>query len=321
MRTSLSCLLIVFMLGAVGCGDDEYSDGESSNSASGGDTGGVMGAGDTLPGEDTGITHDDTSEADTGLSDTAAAEDTRGRETGVIDTDISDTDVEDTSWPDCGGVPEDASACGEDTWGEADALPDAPDVADASDGVDGGGQCAEEAPATQEVSVTLHNVGESARYLTLSGQGCDPFEVRPVGGERLPLQVGYLCGCECPAPPAPAVAEIVRLEPGQSHTVTWDARALDVCQRETDCEDWTVYEPDGHPQPVAPGEYVMAFGWSEALPPHCAEEDGEVSCDPWSASDPFGSIGLQELCPDVERVEVSLTLPESGDVMVSENVP
>ncbi|MEL6179358.1 MAG: hypothetical protein AAFS10_10410 [Myxococcota bacterium] len=230
------------------------------------------------------------------------------------DTDVvaEDTGQPDVPPPDCGGLAEDEASCGDDT------------DTDLMDEVDTGTEalCLQSEPSVQEVSVELVNTSDTVRYLLTEGTLCDPFEVRhhDNAGPSM-LAPGYVCGCECPAPPPVSAQRFVRLEPGQSHTLYWDARVLDTCQVAYDCIEWTAYEPSGSPQQAAPGAYTLTFGVVDLLPQHCFEEGDGVFCDPWVDGWGEGSGPYQVLCPDVDRVDVEVMLPVSGDVTVRARVP
>ncbi len=154
-------------------------------------------------------------------------------------------------------------------------------------------------PAVLEVSVELVNDTDETFYFVDSAMWCLPFGISS-GGQDRRLGVGPQCGCECPSPPPPEILTL-GLEPGQSHTLTWDGRALAAftrvvsCQGEPYFEDSCAFDDDGSLQPVEPGPIAMTIPLFTAELP----------------MPKMGQYGLLDTCPGDASFNVDFELGET----------
>ncbi|MFH1808037.1 MAG: hypothetical protein ABIJ09_04790, partial [Pseudomonadota bacterium] len=181
----------------------------------------------------------------------------------------------------CGPLPAPASDAGT----AVDAGPgDAGDDPDATKGCPNADPVVQALASTSSVTFEVTNQGANTVYLVTSGWFCDAYAITTTSGSALPQQVGFNCGCECPNPGAPEASGFVTLEPGQSHSVTWDARRLVTYNSPVDCaaQGWGDFCADavaGARQPVAQGPYAARFGYVEAIPEGCSDDgSGQIFC-------------------------------------------
>jgi hypothetical protein len=176
--------------------------------------------------------------------------------------------------------------------------------------------CAAATPSRQIVHVTVENASAADRWLATQGQYCDPFAV-----SNLTLSLGYICGCECPAPPAAAATYYVYLASGQSTRFDWDARALDDCTQTVDCSMSRppIMVADGRLQPLGAGEYTLTVAYERSAPSAqgCVKHsNGDYQCfPPWSPGNQATPIA--SLCASGATARAPLTLPPSGPVSIT----
>lgn len=233
---------------------------------------------------------------------------------------------------DAGPGPLDIGIDGDVDAGPLDIGVDAGDSGDVFDGtVEDAGGCPEEGEhpegeaSFQQVTFIVTNSDEVPLYIAVWGWFCDVWGIKTAAGTRLPLTLGFECGCECANPGSPGVERYLRLEPGQSYTFSWSGLRLATYTSYYDCNpdgwgDYCVETTAGVPVRVAAGDYVLDLGYVDQLPDGCWEEpSSEVWCDQG-----YGYGGdwydmpssPQEICPDMLTRTTGFTLPESGDVEV-----
>jgi hypothetical protein len=188
--------------------------------------------------------------------------------------------------------------------------------AGASTGSGGASTCdglAEE-PSTQTVEVVLTNGAAVDRYVMVGASGCDSFIVERMGEsgyEVVPQSVGYQCGCECPAPGPPGPTALQHIAPGDSLTLTWDARELEGCVEEIDCQESYGFEGTamvayGFPVPAPSGEYRLTYRIYETPPDYCTSPGEDYGCVPDQTAS----------CEADLTAEATFTLEDTGDVSI-----
>jgi hypothetical protein len=186
--------------------------------------------------------------------------------------------------------------------------------------------CAAATPSRHTVHVTVENDSAGDRWLITQGEYCDPFSV-----SNLTLSLGYVCGCECAAPPPAGAKYYVHLASGQSTSFDWDARALDDCTMTIDCsaQGWTqtppVTIPAGQPRPVPAGAYAVTVAYERSAPsmPGCVQlTNGDYQCyppAPRSAGSP-PATSPASICPSGATVHAPFSVPPSGAVSVTVSI-
>lgn len=193
------------------------------------------------------------------------------------------------------------------------------DVLD-EDGQQQGITCTENPPvgrtSTQTVTFTLQNPSTEPIWVPTSGFFCDTWAIQ--GMKR---NLGWECGCECPNPGPPHIERLEQLDPGETYTITWDARRLVPYTAPFDCFSigWEGYicVQEGAQQPVEAGDYTFVVGALTALPTDCGDNgDGTASCG--SQGGGFDELppSVQRLCDDMSTASKTFALPASGDVDV-----
>jgi hypothetical protein len=235
-------------------------------------------------------------------------------------TTLTSTPEADASTPLDAGVG-DSSDAGIDTSIEStDAAGDTSIVADTAPA------CAPaNAPSSQNVEIVVTNSGTADRYLVTAGTWCDPYSISSSQKAALFLNLGFQCVCECPNPGAPGPSTLHRLAPGESFSLTWDARALTTCTESIDCATmgWpglgTAHELIGGKTPALPGLYWVSVGALTALPHGCAGDGTTFGCQANVGGNPSGTTpsAIQTSCPAEVSASASFTLPTSGDVSVA----
>jgi hypothetical protein len=200
-----------------------------------------------------------------------------------------------------------------------DARPDSADDSD-TDGPPPTIEKPQAIPARQQVTFRLTNGTSAPRYLGVQGNFyCAAFGISQ-GSTSLTMAMGYQCGCECPPPPGPHIANYWVISPQQTKDVVWDARALtsyvaysDSCAR-SGSPSMSVSIIAAVWQPVGPGTYKVTLTLDSALPTNCTTADEIVTC-PWPSAGGFGGNG-GGICPSGATVAASFDLPDSGDIIV-----
>lgn len=170
-----------------------------------------------------------------------------------------------------------------------------------------------EVPSSQTVTFDVTNTSTLAVYVMTEGTFCDAFDV---GVSR---NLGFQCGCECPPPPKPHGRVYVRVDPGMSHTITWDARALVEVPYTEHCalpvSDQTAPRVAGVPQPAVPGSYSVDVAYETTIPDGCSVNGMFLECDTLEPAEETPPL-VAELCPATQLESVAFTLPATGDVTV-----
>jgi len=177
--------------------------------------------------------------------------------------------------------------------------------------------CPAEAASTQEVKFAITNGASSDRWIVLRGAFCTAYSI-----DRLAIEMGFQCGCECPNPGSPRVETYRRIAPGTTYELTWDARALVTCEEPLDCSEWgpsTTPQKTtrGFLQPVKAGTYTATIAFEESLPSRCTVSGDDANCS-WTYGGYTGSLpgAIASRCEATKTVNATVTLATSGDVVV-----
>lgn len=203
---------------------------------------------------------------------------------------------------------------------------------DSGVGSDAGGAKADASPPPTEVpsaqTVTFHitNASNADRYIVVRGNNCTSAEIDRLsdGGQTLiPTELGYQCPCECPMPGAALPTAFQRLRPGESVTMTWDARGLTTWRQGTLCYDGPSPSPrpsssvTGVLRPVEAGTYRITLGVELSLPAGCngSGTGPEYPCDISYASNDMSELAPR--CTTSSIATVDFSLPTFGDVQAT----
>lgn len=179
-------------------------------------------------------------------------------------------------------------------------------------------------PPTEQpsrVSVRFELSGGSGFAVT-RGRSCRTFEIERVtdgGFERVPLDLGASCVCECSPPGAPSSIELAPVSVA-TRVIPWDGRQMVSVTRTIDCStrSFTVHgratEIVGALQPLPAGRYRVSVAVVDAAPSGCQKLMEGYWCPPSNATAtiPAGSYAL---CPG-RRVSTEFDLPSEGAVTV-----
>ncbi len=169
----------------------------------------------------------------------------------------------------------------------------------------------------------------SSGFAVIRGRSCRTFEVeREVSDgryERVPLDLGVTCVCECPSPGAPASIGLTPLAATPPYAFTWDGRQMVWVERTIDCATrsfsvrGTATERVGALEPLPAGRYRVSVAVVDTVPRGCMELMDGYWCPPenTAGAPPQGPFAL---CPG-RRVTTAFELPESGDVTVRVTAP
>jgi hypothetical protein len=237
----------------------------------------------------------------------------------------------------CGGVTASGAIDASDAGASGSTVTDANGSVDARDAsnrgagdagtgdsdADGAATCPEsDVPARQTVQIVVTNSSPFDRYLITGGTFCDPFSVSFSHQAALPLAVGFQCICECAPPPLPGPSALRRLMPGDSTTLSWDARSLTTCTATVDCasQGWpgvpNKTQTVGALRPVQTGPYDVSVYALHAVPKGCQGNGTVIDCLP-SGGGPGGTFpAIQTSCPADIAATGSFVLPTSGDIQV-----
>jgi hypothetical protein len=179
----------------------------------------------------------------------------------------------------------------------------------------------------QSVRLVVTNTQAADRFLITRGNYCDPFAVSFSQEAPMALSMGFQCLCECPSPGPARPGALRRLAPGESFTLSWDARSLTTCTEPYDCATggWpgagTVSNVVGSSAPVGPGRYSATIGALTSVPQGCSSADGTTYDCPLSYGG-YPSPGafpgpVAQMCrADVSAIG-TFVLQASGDVDVA----
>jgi hypothetical protein len=169
-------------------------------------------------------------------------------------------------------------------------------------------------------------VSGGAGHVVYRGRSCRTFEIEhEVDGswQRVALDLGFSCVCECPTPGAPLS---IGLRPISSsvYSEVWDGRQMATVQRNVDCSTRSfsargvVAERVGNFQPMPAGRYRVSFAIVDTVPPQCMNLMDGYWCPPTSTVG-APEAGAYALCPG-RRVSATFDLPETGRVTVPVSV-
>lgn len=170
-------------------------------------------------------------------------------------------------------------------------------------------------PSVQTVSFVVSNGTNVDQYVVKSGNLCDPYAITAAGSPLpLPLTLGFQCPCECPNPGASGPTELERIGPGESVTLTWDARVLDTCAETVDCVamGWPgmgmAKQLVAGASPAASATYEAEVAFLDAVPGGCVARGGRTySCNPLPSGLPLAST-TNSLCRGTKTVKASFIL-------------
>jgi hypothetical protein len=193
--------------------------------------------------------------------------------------------------------------------------------------------------SVQSVTFTITNGSGQDRFVVTRGHVCQPYAVaRLVSGSPQPLRLegssvvlpsdATRATCEGTSPGMDYLAALHRIRPGESFTITWDARAFVEQQVTLPClQDPTASRPAivGALQPVTPGSYRVTVGVQSSIPNGGADLRLPRSCTPVAgAPDDFTCTSLpgglpmavDQLCHSNAPVTAEFVIPEHGDLSV-----
>jgi hypothetical protein len=166
-----------------------------------------------------------------------------------------------------------------------------------------------EQPSTQTVYFDITNTAASTIYVVTSGRDCTAYGIHSTSTDSdLSLRAFEDDPCPCGrACDSNTQGFIQELAPGETVTLTWDARDLvwRGLKIPAPCDPAsTVTEEHAIPQRVSPGEYSVSIGYF--LPPPC-EYCGVL---------PTYAFSAPPQCQADHNVSASFLLPDAGDVRV-----
>ncbi len=177
------------------------------------------------------------------------------------------------------------------------------------------------------VSVRFELRGASG-FAVIRGRSCATFEIEREGDggfERVPLDLGASCVCECPAPGEPLAIGLTPLSSPTPYNLLWDGRQMVSVVRTIDCatRSFSVRGPAmervGALQPLPAGRYRVSIAVIDTVPPGCQKLMEGYWCPPMSTSG-APAPGAYALCPG-RRVSATFDLPESGELVVPVGAP
>lgn len=166
----------------------------------------------------------------------------------------------------------------------------------------------------------------SAGFVVTRGRSCRTFEVERAsdgGFERVPLDLGTTCVCECMPPGAPLAIELAPINAATPRAFPWDGRQMVSVSRTIDCSTRSftargmASELVGALQPLTPGRYRVSVAVVDTAPRGCQELMDGFWCPPDNSTvtPPRGPFAL---CPG-RRVSTEFDLPAEGSVTVRIN--
>ncbi len=176
-----------------------------------------------------------------------------------------------------------------------------------------------EVASRASVRFELHGAG----FVVTRGRSCRTFEIERAtdgGFERVPLDLGVNCVCECAQPGGPASIEYMPISTSTPRSIEWDGRQMVSVNRTIDCSTrsftvrGTQSELVGALQPLAPGRYRVSVAVVNTAPAHCMELGDGFWCPPDTTSG-APAPGAYALCPGT-RISAEFDLPMSGSVTV-----
>lgn len=181
-----------------------------------------------------------------------------------------------------------------------------------------------EIPSKQTVTFNITNATTSDQYVVTDGWYCTPFGIDKVsdgGVASLFLQTGFPCPCECPAVGPPVPLTFRRIGPGESFSMTWDARDLVTYTEAYDCShDWpgegVQHFLTGVAVPVNVGTYRVTFGMESTLPTACSDAGPSYRCDTQSGGGSPAPDDLAAICPTTKTATATFFVPAAGNVVV-----
>jgi hypothetical protein len=167
----------------------------------------------------------------------------------------------------------------------------------------------EEEPSTQTVYFDITNEQSGDVYVVASGKDCTAYGIqRSSASDDLVLEpfgpVDCPCGFACDSN---TQSLLRKLGPGETLTLTWDARdlAIRLLKVPNACDpSQMVTETRTAPRRVGPGDYSVSIGYY--LPPPCD----------YCGLQPTYAFSFQPQCAADEHVSATFTLPDTGDVRV-----
>lgn len=168
----------------------------------------------------------------------------------------------------------------------------------------------DELPCTETITFRVNNSSGQDRWVHSAGWSCTPFSL------GIPLDIEFQCGCECPAPPAPQVSQLVRVPAGGQVDLTWDGRAAVTWVQRIDCGPDQMQELRMAKQPAAAGPYDVRLGVEATLPTNCNVSGDIADCTPDTSGEPGGSGGVADKCISTATLTESFVLVAGQDQVV-----
>lgn len=185
--------------------------------------------------------------------------------------------------------------------------------------------------AKQSVTVKLRNDSGEDRFVVTQGppQACTKFGIWAVTGEgktaidltqpKAQTVVGH---CTIPTNivcdiPSPAPTELVKLGPGQSYSLKWDAREFAHCGSSTPACPELESVRHGGLQPVPAGQYRIELSLYSTLPPYCKTSGNQdtFNCSPYPTNC-YSDVPVCGVRDRTSSASADFSVPASGDVTV-----
>lgn len=172
----------------------------------------------------------------------------------------------------------------------------------------------DELPSTETITFRVSNTTAQDRWVHSAGWSCTPYAL------DIPLDIEFQCGCECPAPPAPQVSQLVRVPAGGQVDILWDGRTAVTWVQRIDCGPDQMQELRMARQPAAARTYDVRLGIESTVPANCNISGDTVDCSPDNSGGPGGSGGVADKCLSSDVLQESFVLVAGQDQVVPLNI-
>jgi hypothetical protein len=172
--------------------------------------------------------------------------------------------------------------------------------------------------------VTVRFEVSGSGQLVVRGRSCRTYEIErevaPDRFDRVALDLGASCVCDCTGSGTPASIGLTPLRETTPYVVTWDGRHMVSVLRTIQCSTrafgltGTDREAAGALQPLMAGRYRVSMVAFSSVPSGCMKLMDGFWCPPSNGTVrlPAGPLAL---CPG-PRVTTTFVLPESGELTV-----